>query len=131
MLPLQRKIADISEEFAVLSSGCGKLRDVVLLKINALMWHDVVICLSMAPEAYLEDMRVDTLRNSAEAKCDSTPLRPEARALRCYSSPSCELSLDIWPDSRADRVAADADMQAMPEAGSPKASTWPYAVTRL
>jgi hypothetical protein len=59
------KISDISKQFTVLFSGCNKLKHVVLLKINALKWHNMVICLRLAPIAYLGDMRVDTLWNYA------------------------------------------------------------------
>lgn len=52
----------------------------------------------------------------------------------CYSTPSCELSLLIWPVSRADNMEWDADIDvpvATAGSWSPMVSTWVYVVTRL
>lgn len=52
----------------------------------------------------------------------------------CYSTPSCELSLLIWPVSRADNMEWEADIDvpvATAVSWSPMVSTWVYVVTRL
>jgi hypothetical protein len=52
----------------------------------------------------------------------------------CYSTPSCELSLVIWPVNRADNMDWEADIDvpvATATSWSPMLSTWVYVVIRL